>query len=77
MGEDDLGIFPGFKGQKSNAFGEFVEDVFLDDTMDELMDLFRTAINFWKGNVRSTAWIEDARLDRSRYEGLTGSALNN
>jgi hypothetical protein len=31
MGEDDLGILPGFEGEQPYASGEFVEDVFLDD----------------------------------------------
>jgi hypothetical protein len=46
VGEDDLGVFAGFKGEESNGAGEFVKDVFLDDAGDELVYLVRRAVNF-------------------------------
>lgn len=46
MREDDLGVFAGFKRHQPYTSGEFVEDVFLNDAADELMHLFRAAVNF-------------------------------
>lgn len=46
MRENDLGVLSGFKGEESNAFGEFEENIFLDDTVDELVDLFGAAVDF-------------------------------
>jgi hypothetical protein len=46
MGEDDLGVFAGFKGHQSYTSGELVEDIVLNDAADELMHLFGAAVDF-------------------------------
>lgn len=47
MREDDLGIFARFEGEEADGPGELIQYVFLDDAVDELVHLFRTAFGLW------------------------------
>lgn len=53
MGENDLGVFAGFEGEETDRSGQLEQDVFLNNTVDQLMNLFRTAIDLCLSNSPS------------------------
>lgn len=47
VGEDDLGVLAGFEGQAEEVDGEEVEEVFVDEARDELVDVLGGAVGFF------------------------------
>lgn len=53
VGEDDLCVLAGFEGEAEEVDGEEVEEVFVDEAGDELVDVLGGAVSFFGSELVS------------------------